>query len=209
MSTTFNIIPTKTDCTLTFGNVMTLAEKTVNDYLHKLSIALTVKLFADIHDNEGAYIKEPSFDSLFEWKDNEYVWFTTDNIKGGTDAHYSLIEKQLSYWDTYFEDTLSTIGVTDNLKQQIINCKYEWYFRRSAGQLPVTNIIYGHLAAAVAQLTDGFIYSDDGAWHDNIFPIKADEFLGIYFYPDKAKNKEDYSWTVQNLQSLQEAFASR
>ena len=209
MSTTFNIIPTKTDSTLTFGNVLTLAEKTVNDYLHNLSINLTVKLFADIHDNKEAYIKEPSFDSLFEWSETEYVWFTADNINGGTDAHFVIIENQLSYWDTYFEDTLSTIDLTEDLRQQIIKCKYEWYFRRSAGQPPIINITYGHLAAAVAKLTDGFIYCDDIGWRDRIFPIQADEFLEIYFHPDKAKNQEDYSWTIQNLQLLQETFASR
>jgi hypothetical protein len=209
MSTTFNIIPTRFEDGLTFQNVLTLAKQTLESQLKKLSINLTIDFFVDIHDDKEAYINSIEFDTKFIWGETEYAWFTVDKSVGGTDAYCKKLSNELSNWDTYIEDTLEAVVVTPELKQQIIACEYEWYFRRSAGQSPIINMVYGHLAAAVAKLTDGYIYSYDGAWHENIFPATSDQFLEVYFYPDKAKDVADYNWVTSCIEGLKAEFASR
>lgn len=41
-------------------------------------------------------------------------------------------------------------------------------------------IYYGYVTIAIALLTDGVIYSDDGAWDFSCFPIEAGEFMEKY-----------------------------
>ncbi len=209
MSTTFNIIPTKIDNSLTFQNVLSLAKQTLENQLDKLSINLSVAFSVNIHDNKEAYVNEISSNTKFIWAENEYAWFRVDKSSGGTDAYCEKLSEHLSDWDTYIEDTLDNIPLTPQLKQQIIDCEYEWYFRRSAGQSPIMSFAYGHLTAAVAKLTDGYIYTYDGAWHANIFPATADQLLEVYFYPDKAKDAADFDWVTRCIESLKSDFASR
>ena len=209
MSTTFNIIPTKVDNSLTFQNVLTLAKQTLENQLDRLSINLPVDFLVNIHHDKEEYVNSINLDTKFIWTENEYAWFTVDKSNGGTDAYCQKLSEHLSDWDTYIEDTLDNIAMTPQLKQQIIDCEYEWYFRRSAGQSPLMSIAYGHLTAAVAKLTDGYIYTYDGAWHDNIFPSKAEQLLEVYFYPDKAKDATDYEWVTRCIEGLKSDFASR
>ena len=207
MSTTFNIIPTKVDNNLTFRNVLTLAKQTLENQLDKLSINLTIDFLVNIHDSNEKYVNDILPDKEFIWAANEYAWFTIDKSTGGTDAYCHKLSDRLSEWDSYIEDSLDNITITPQLKQQIISCEYEWYFRRSAGQSPLINIAYGHLASAVAKLTDGYIYTNDSAWHDNIFPASAEQLLEVYFYPDKAKDAADYDWVTRCVEGLKSEFA--
>jgi len=60
---------------------------------------------------------------------------------------------------------------------------FYWAFRRSIGQPAIINLSYGLIAAAFTELTNGLIFSDDGAWDYAIFPTSADRFLQSYFNP--------------------------
>ena len=208
MSTTFTIIPTKVDSNLTFKNVLELAKHTLEHQLTNLSINLKIELSVNIHGKGEAYVNDINLDSRLIWTEDEYAWFTVDRSYGGTDAYCREIEKTLAHDDAYVEETLGEVLVTPQLKKQILDCKYEWWFRRSAGQSPLINLTYGHLAAAVAKLTEGYIYSDDGAWHD-IFPATADQLIEVYFYPDKAKNPADYDWATTCVEGLRAEYASK
>jgi hypothetical protein len=46
------------------------------------------------------------------------------------------------------------------------------------------------LAAALAKLTDGFLYSGDGAWDYDIFPARSEEFMVCYLTPGAARDPE-------------------
>jgi hypothetical protein len=209
MSTSFNIIPTKITSDLTFENVLATAKQTMNDYLQQISINLIVDIKASIHDTKESYVKNVELNTKFIWPENEYAGFQIDQSTGGTDAYCEKLADQMLDWENYIEDTLGNVTVTPQLKQQILDCKFEWYFRRSAGQSPIVNIAFGHLAAAVAKLTEGYIYTHDGAWHDNIFPATADQLLKVYFYPGKAKNEADDDWVTGCIRALKDEFGNR
>lgn len=181
---------------------MSLAKQTMENQLQKLSISIPVDIAVTIHHNQEQYVKQVNPDTRFIWEDHEYAWFTVNRTEGGTDAHCRKISARLTDWETYIEDSLNPIAITPPLKQQIIDCGYEWHFRRSAGQPPLINIAYGHLAAAVAGLTNGYIYTHDGAWNDQIFPATAEQLLEVYFYPDKSKHAADYDWVTRCIAGL-------
>lgn len=79
---------------------------------------------------------------------------------------------------------------------------YYWSFRRSAGQPGIINLSYGLIAASLAKITDGFIYTDDGAWDYNCFPASADDFLSWYFKPEFAVRKQDNDLVQDFINSI-------
>jgi hypothetical protein len=81
---------------------------------------------------------------------------------------------------------------------------YRWYFRRSMGQPALINLAYGYLAASLAELTDGLIFSDDSAWDYERFPCRAAEFFDFYLEPEKAIGSDFRKWSEQCLEWLRE-----
>jgi hypothetical protein len=72
------------------------------------------------------------------------------------------------------------------------------------GQPGIINIAYGYIAASLAELTDGIIYSDDSAWDYSRFPCKANEFYEFYFRPEKAIGPEYKEWSINCIRSVME-----
>ena len=62
---------------------------------------------------------------------------------------------------------------------------YSWDVKRTMGQPAIVSLYYGYLAIAIAGLTDGIIYSDDGAWDYSIFPIDGIAFEMKYLNCEK------------------------
>jgi len=57
---------------------------------------------------------------------------------------------------------------------------YFWSVKRTMGQPAIVSLYYGYLAIAIAILTDGIIYSDDGAWDYSRLPIEGNVFKTEY-----------------------------
>lgn len=57
---------------------------------------------------------------------------------------------------------------------------YHWSVERTMGQPAAVSLYYGCLAIAIAVLTDGIIYSDDGAWDYASFPVLGSDFEKEY-----------------------------
>ncbi|WFR56233.1 hypothetical protein QA584_21845 [Anaerocolumna sp. AGMB13025] len=52
-------------------------------------------------------------------------------------------------------------------------------------------LCYGFLAATLARLTTGVVYSDDGAWDYNKFPAEPLDFMRLYFRLDYINEYSD------------------
>jgi|SRR5262245_39087394 len=102
----------------------------------------------------------------------------------------------------------TTFDVYPKLKKTLINeCLangHHWSFRRSAGQPAIINVAYGMIAGSLAELTEGFIYSDDSAWDYERFPATAQEFFSWYFRPDKAIKAEYAEWAARCIKWIVE-----
>ena len=70
-----------------------------------------------------------------------------------------------------------------NMLEQTITIDRVWMVERNAGQSGLVNVGYGLVAAALAEITDGIIYSSDGAWQYSALPMLANEFYKCYMNP--------------------------
>ena len=66
------------------------------------------------------------------------------------------------------------------------------------GQPAIVSLYYGYLAIAIAVLTDGIIYSDDGAWDYSRLPIEGkffkNEYLNIKNISDPMVKENIENW---------------
>lgn len=76
------------------------------------------------------------------------------------------------------------------------------------GQPALINLAYGYLAATLAELTNGFIFSDDSAWDYEQFPCRPSEFFDFYFVPEKAISSNCLEWSERCIGLLREEISS-
>ena len=209
MSTTIDIMPVKTT-EITFGEVISLSEKHINSFLNTVGIEKEIELLVNIHDNNEKYKFDIELTDRFEWKKNEYAWFSIKGIAGGTDAYCELLaDPEIDPDDPWWKlaDLKENNKRIDNIESKLEKAKKlnrMWYFRRSAGQPGIINISYGIIGASVAELTSGILSSTDGAWDYREFPAESDEFLNFYFRPEKAISDDNAEWAKRCIDGIEE-----
>jgi hypothetical protein len=209
MSTTINILPVETT-EITFGQVIGLSEKHINAFLKSNGIKKEIELQVNIHDNNEKYKFDIELSDRFEWKTNEYAWFTIKGVAGGTDAYCELLSDPVinpndPWWKlTDLKEDNTTINDIDIKLEKSKKLNRMWYFRRSAGQPGIINIGYGIISASVAELTSGILSSTDGAWDYRQFPVESNKFLEFYFRPEKAISDDKAEWAKCCIDGLEE-----
>ena len=201
MSTTFEVYPGNKYIP-TFEELNTVVTSNLTAYLNRYNIFQSIHLKVDLYTLEN--YSEPSFDQndKMSWSTDHYAWFGINNIAGGTDCYFhkhSDLDKEI------WKDELRLRARNSEIRELIINSLrlgYYWSFRRSVGQSGTIALLYGLLAGSLAQLTGGFIYSDDGAWNYKLFPARADDFLKYYFHPELATNERDKEFSVNCINSI-------
>jgi hypothetical protein len=209
MSTSIDIIPVDS-IDISFGDVLTESENQINHFLKSIDINKTVKLSVNIHDNNESYVNTVKLSDKFNWKESEYAWFTINGIIGGTDGNCDTLKSEdidpdNPWWRLeIFESSNSKIS---NIRQKLDQAKKFnrlWNFRRSAGQPGIIALSYGLISGSIAKLTNGILWSDDGAWDNKFFPIEANEFLKYYFRPETASTNNDAEWSQECIDSIKE-----
>ncbi|PIB34584.1 hypothetical protein BFP72_03745 [Reichenbachiella sp. 5M10] len=203
MSTTFEIIPVEKK-NITFRQVIDLSEQRINSFFDSLKIKSNIKLEINLHEISERYVKEVDLDSEFFWTDNEYVWFTINGIPGGTDAYCERIKDDFDEsnpWGIFEEMILNNKTIKDfELKiDKSKKLNIYWRLRRSAGQRASINVAYGIISASIAELTGGFIWTEDGAWNFSKFPAEPHEFYKWYFKPDSEDDGDLKEWAISCL----------
>jgi len=209
MSTTIEIIPIETG-EITYGQIIQIGERNVNTFLASIGIENKIKLSVNLHDNDEKYVNNVSLNDKFNLKANEYAWFYIAGIPGGTDAYQRIIEdKEIDIDNPWwrFDEMESNNKTIDEIRNKLEKAKKinrYWYFRRSAGQRGTIALSYGLISAAVAELTSGILWSDDGAWDYERFPAESREFLLWYFRPDKALKDGNGEWAKRCIEGITE-----
>jgi hypothetical protein len=201
MSVTFSVFPLKKEIP-TFREVVELSTKKLNNFLKDYEAELDAKIELRLKDKENDADQILDLNSLAKWDDDFYVWFSVSSFVGGSDSYY---------WELSDEDKLDNLDdilqgcKSEDRKILAINClenKLEWNFRRSAGQPAIVSALYGFVASAFTELTDGIIYSSDGGWDYQIFPATAEEFDAVYLRPEKAISEDIRQWSQSYIESL-------
>ncbi|NOR62176.1 MAG: hypothetical protein GQ535_06755 [Rhodobacteraceae bacterium] len=129
-------------------------------------------------------------------------------MKDGIDAYCSTLHSSRASnsekW--YFLDELRESPNFQPKYEAILSQAKEvdrkWSFRRSMSQPAIVNLSYGIIAATLAELTEGLIYSGDGAWDFQTLPATGRAFLDSYFQPECSVKHEMQEWAAQNRMSL-------
>lgn len=193
MSTTFEIYP-QTISIPTFAEVVDLTSHKIHHFLKDYGITSDFVLTAELRTKEPDILHTNELTSTsFLWTDDQYAWFRIRNIPGGIDAYFwNLDDLNREYWGELLQQDRFRPH-TELIKLCLVN-GYFWSFRRSAGQPAVVTLSQGLLAAALAELTNGFIFTDDGAWDYKRFPATAKEFSEWYFQPKMALGDNQRRW---------------
>ncbi len=209
MSTSIDIIPVDT-LEITFGDVLIESENQINDFLRSIGINKPVKLSVNLHNDNESYVTSVRLSDNFEWKNNEYAWFTIDGIAGGTDGNHNtligdFVDPDNPWW--LLEMLESNNRKITDIKQKLEKAKHLnrlWNFRRSAGQPGIIALSYGLISGSIAKLTNGILWSNDGAWDTEFFPIEYPEFFKYYFRPETALTNDDAQWSKECIDSIKE-----
>jgi len=182
MSTVFCVYTT-TSTIPSFNEVLTLSNKYLVEILKKHRIYDDYLIDVCIIDEQTDEVVPLDKSSPAVWSiDNQYAWFTVNEQPGGCDAYVNNFSDYSNFeqWYIDFIDDTQVKVCKSKLKECFESGLY-WEFRRSAGQPAIINLSYGLIAAAFTELTNGLIYSDDGAWDYAIFPTSANHFLQNFF----------------------------
>lgn len=193
MSTTFEVYP-RTPRVPTFGELIELASIRLAEQLERRHIAAKPQLTIQVRRSGSHEEIAIALDAQMIWERDQYAWITVPGVLGGTDADYRLVDELTRrLWNELFE----TEQRARELKTHIEACLttgHHWSFRRSAGQSAIISFAYGIIAASLAELTDGIIYSDDSAWDYERFPAVATDFYEWYFNPDMTPDPDRADW---------------
>jgi hypothetical protein len=193
VSTIFEVYP-KLARVPSFAEVLDLSTRRLRAFLRECGIAATPAITVELRAMQPDIALPLDLAAPLRWPADAYAWFTVPPADGGTDAYFeALDELAREYW----AELLSRDERVRDRKVLVEACLangYRWAFRRSMGQPATIAVAYGLLAASLAELTEGFIFSDDGSWDYQRFPATAEEFYMWYFRPAMALSEDKREW---------------
>ncbi|MCM1314259.1 MAG: hypothetical protein NC244_02690 [Alistipes senegalensis] len=195
MSTCFEVYPTN-DNIPEFSKIILKAVRMFEDFLkfHKIETYINTEIYAVHEDN---IISEPQFITFQENIYNTIEINQTGNI-------YLFYIKHDDFYNGMWNDEIKNNSRAKILENSILKNRrigYSWDIKRTVGQPAIVSLFYGFIAMALARETDGFIYSDDGAWSYELFPTEWQNLYSEYFNIDSIKNPDSKS-TVKNWINL-------
>jgi len=201
MSTTFDVYPRLSKIP-SFRELLDLSSTRLNEFLANHDIKKKPVIEVALLSNDKHAPESFDMDSPAKWSLDCYAWFQIEGVPGGTDAYcWPNFESEYDIW----RDEIATRSQAAEQKALIEEClanELHWSFRRSAGQPAIINVAYGVIAASLTELTDGFIYSADGAWDYERFPARAQDFFSWYFRPEMAIEAERAEFAERCIKSL-------
>ncbi len=202
MSTSFAVFPT-TDHIPSFRELLDVATGHLRAFIQSYDITTPVRLAVTLHRREPER-RTVTFEigDLAWWRDDCFAWFHVPGVDGGSDA---FARKFDSVGRGYIEDIrVKKLNDFTELTAAALRIGRYWTFERSGGQPGIINIAYGMLAGSLALLTNGFVFSEDGAWDYERLPARPDFFLSTYFRPELNRDWINYSWTKECISWLPE-----
>ena len=184
MSTNFFVYPTKRDL-LKCEDIIEYSVRLFKKYLYKENINYKIHVgVREVSLNKSEINFKPV--SLIS-TENLYLAFRLNDEGEVYVFYHQLTELDEEVWDEEMEDNKKA-----QLLQKMIyenrDIGYHWSIKRTMGQPAAVSLYYGYLAIAIAVLTDGFIYSDDGAWDYASFPVLGGDFKEEYLNVNAIEN---------------------
>ncbi len=205
MSTTFEVYPT-IDVIPSFRDVIALATERLEQFYNSYELLFTTNLSFDLCNKQHKSRETAEDFQLINDKES-YIWFYIEGLNGGTAAYFKMVNDiDIDCWNEEIRLREPSRRWAKEL-QKSLKMGHYWMFRRSMGQPAEINLSYGYLASAIAELTNGLIFSDDSAWDYERFPCTPSEFYNFYFKPEQAISDDNKQWAskcIKKIRSKQE-----
>jgi hypothetical protein len=109
-----------------------------------------------------------------------YGWLSMDGYKVGFDFYYIIDDDY--FMQEYMAEEIIAKSKGDELSEyfsleKAATIQHSWMMRGVVGRSPATWLLAGISAAALAKLTDGLLFSDDGGADYSRLPCDPDTFL--------------------------------
>ncbi|MGN0160576.1 MAG: hypothetical protein ACI4AQ_04220 [Lachnospiraceae bacterium] len=175
MSMSFEIFPTK-------------KRKPNCDEIIKYSVELFIEFLEKEKISQGIDIttKEVTADNVIYtnpislvWKENSHTVFNLNEEGEVYVFYHELTDLDKDFWKEEIQENENVHSMKEKIDANS-EIGYFWSVKRNMGQPAIVSLYYGYLAIAIAILTDGIIYSDDGAWDYSRLPIEGNVFKTEY-----------------------------
>ncbi len=152
---------------ITFGQVVTETERNLKLLFGNHGAAMAPNTDVQIVSNNGSHNYSITSDCFFEWEEDYYAWVFADGVTGGieiTCTPFGADQERIGLLPWNGGGFGTSVNHQHEVLQQASKFNRCWSFNCSEdGDLTTTRMMV-MLAAAVAGLSDGLIYSDDQVW---------------------------------------------
>ena len=204
MSTSFEVYP-KTSFIPSFQDILDLSTIKLQKFLDDFKINYKPQISVRLNSVKSHDAKPLNLQAVAKWDDSTYAWFHVPPLVGATDVYFEKISSlDRDFWSDIINQNSQAIKKKE-LIQACLSNGYYWTFIRGGGQPAIIHLAYGIIAASLAYLTKGFIYSDD-AWDYKRFPATASEFFSWYFRPELAIDTRHKEWATECIKLIPEQY---
>jgi hypothetical protein len=190
-----------------YTQVLELINMRLKEFLKSIEVYTNIEVELEIRDRETDDILEFDIKNPVMLKESEYALFRVNNESSGCSAYiFNTDEREKELWER--EIHINQYG--KKLQERIsisMNNGYHWSFRISLGEPEIIKLAHGLIAAAFAQLTEGFIFSYDFIWGYKDFPALEDDYFNRIFKPDLT-NKNVKKVYCEFINSIVEVYGS-
>lgn len=116
--------------------------------------------------------------------------YTAFNLNGEGEVYVffnELTDWDREIWNEEIQENENAQAIREKIEMGL-EIGYSWSAKRTMGQPAIVSLYYGYLAIAIAALTDGIIYSDDGAWDWSRLPMEGKAFETEYLDIENIQN---------------------
>lgn len=201
MSTNFYVYPC-IEYVPTYKELLDLGNKNLKNFVSKLGISSDISLNVELYSIKDNCKIGFNIEDKIVLCEEIYAWFYIKDVHGGTDLHFfKITDLDKDAWqEEYMTNNRVKLFKSNIDKSSEIG--YHWSFRRTAGQSGIIHLSYGLFAASLAELTQGFIYSDDGAWEYSYFPAFPNDFFEWYFKPKFLSQTLEKDFVENSIESI-------
>jgi hypothetical protein len=146
---------------------------------------ILVELLDELPNDEARRHSDPSLP--LSMGGHDYGWLSADNYGMGFDFYYTEHVGSGEFYNVFISEDMAVEAAARDVLQDFSfdrasKVGHHWMLRGQAGRSRATWLLAGITAAALAKLTDGIIYSDDGGADYAKMPEGPDAFLD--WFPD-------------------------
>lgn len=193
-------------------------EEVIEDIRNRLNQKLTslgikeMTLNVSLHQEEEQYQLPCNPEADFVWKEDEFLWFTIEDVDGGIQVYRDTIKDELidptdPWW--CLEEMIqqnTTISDIETYIEGVKNMDTCWYVNRNFGMSAIFYVLQGVITETLATLSDGIIWNEDGAWEFEKFPMLVDEFSKSYLIAESTENSQYQELAEDCFKEIKEKF---